>query len=210
LNDEYKFDVKRKRPEEIYSNVTAYYDKENISKYANSKSLMRIQEKMTIRALELLDLPEQKSLILDLGSGPGFVGMYLNEVGYKTVAVDIIPDFLRYYNIKELNPIIGDMCILPFKPETFDAVISVSALQWVFRDIDSIRNKLALRNLARSLYSVLKSQSKAIFQFYPKSDMMMDSIGKMFIENAPFTGGFMIDNPTSPKKRKIYLILNKI
>lgn len=209
MNDEYKFDIKRKRPEEIYSNVNAYYDKENIAKYANSKSLMRIQEKITIRTLELLDLPEQNSLILDLGCGPGFVGMYLSEVGYKTVALDIIPDFLRYYNIKELNPIIGDMSILPFKPETFDAIVSVSALQWIFRDINNIRNNIALRNLAKSVYLVLKSQSKAIFQFYPKNDIMMDLIGKIFVENAPFNGGFMIDNPNSPKKRKIYLILNK-
>ena len=210
MNDEYKFEIKSKRPEDIYSNVNVYYNKENISKYANSKSLMRIQEKMTIRTLELLNLPEQNSLILDLGSGVGFVGMYLNEVGYKTVAIDIISEFLRYYDIKELNPIIADMCILPFKPETFDAIVSVSALQWVYRDINSKRNKLALKNLAKSVFSVLKPQAKAIFQFYPKNDMMMDLIGKMFIEHTPFKGGFMIDNPNSPKKRKIYLILNKI
>ena len=210
MNDQYKFEIKRKRPEDIYSNVNVYYNKENISKYANSKSLMRIQEKMTIRALELLDLPEQNSLILDLGCGVGFVGMYLNEVGYKTVGIDIISEFLRYYEIKELNPIIADMCILPFKPETFDAIVSISALQWVYRDFNSKSNKLALKNLAKSVYSVLKPQSKAIFQFYPKNDMMMDLIGKMFIEHTSFRGGFMIDNPNSPKKRKIYLILNKI
>ena len=209
MNDEYKFEIKRKRPEDIYSNVNVYYNKENISKYANSKSLMRIQEKITIRTLELLNLPEHDSLILDLGSGPGFVGMYLTEVGYKTVAIDIISEFLRYYDIKELNPVIADMCILPFKHETFDAIISVSALQWVYRDFNSNSSNLALKNLAKSVYSILKPQSKSIFQFYPKNDMMMDLIGKMFIENTPFKGGFMIDNPNSPKKRKIYLILNK-
>lgn len=210
MNDEYKFEIKRKRPEDTYSNVNVYYNKENISKYANSKSLMRIQEKMTIRTLELLDLPEQNSLILDLGCGVGFVGMYLNEVGYKTVAIDIISEFLRYYDIKELNPIIADMCILPFKPETFDAIVSVSALQWVYRDFNSKSSNLALKNLAKSVFSILKPQSKAIFQFYPKNDMMMDLIGKMFIKHTLFKGGFMIDNPNSPKKRKIYLILNKI
>jgi len=210
VNDEYKFEIKRKRPEEMYSNVNLYYNKENIEKYANSKSLMRSQEKMTVRTLELLHLPEYDSLILDLGCGAGFVGMYLNEVGYKTVVIDIISEFLRYYDIKELNPIIADMCNLPFKPETFDAVVSVSALQWVYRDINNKSNKLALKNLAKSVYSILKPQSKAIFQFYPKNDMIMDLIGKSFIENTPFEGGFIIDNPNSPKKRKIYLILNKI
>jgi len=210
VNDDYKFEIKRVRPEDKYSTVKLYYDKENIEKYANSKSLMRIQEKITIRTLELLDLPVHNSLILDLGCGAGFVGMYLTEVGYKTIAIDIISEFLRYYDIKELNPILADMCTLPFKPETFDAIISVSALQWVYRDPNSKSNKLALKNLAKSVYSILKPQSKAIFQFYPKNDMMMDLIGKMFIEHTPFRGGFMIDNPNSPKKRKIYLILNKI
>ena len=210
MNDNYEFEIKRKRPEDTYSNVNAYYDKENISKYANSKSLMRTQEKITIRTLELLNLPEQNSYILDLGCGAGFVGMYLTEVGYKPVSIDIISEFLRFYDIKELNPVNADMCILPFRPETFDAIVSVSALQWVYRDPINKNNKLALKNLAKSVYSILKPQSKAIFQFYPKNDMIMDLIGKTFIDNAPFTGGFMIDNPNSPKKRKIYLILNKI
>jgi len=210
VNDDYKFEIKHVRPEDKYSNVKVYYDKENIEKYANSKSLMRIQEKITIRTLELLDLPVHDSLILDLGCGAGFVGMYLTEVGYKTIAIDIISEFLRYYDIKELNPILADMCTLPFRPETFDAIISISALQWVYRYPQNKNNKLALINLAKSVYSILKPDTKAIFQFYPKNDVLMNFIGKIFVDNTPFKGSFMIDNPNSPKKRKIYLILNKI
>jgi 18S rRNA (guanine1575-N7)-methyltransferase len=210
VNDNYKFEIKRKRPEDKYSDVIGYYDEENIEKYANSKSLMRIQENMTIRAIELLNLPVNDSLILDLGSGVGFAGMYLTEVGYKVIALDIISEFLRYYDIKELNPIIADMCLIPFKPKTFDAIVSISALQWIYRDIQNKNNSLALKNLAKSVYSILKPNTKAIFQFYPKSDMIMNFIGKIFVDNTPFKGGFMIDNPNSPKKRKIYLILNKV
>ena len=94
MNSEFKFEVKRKRPEEIYEKVSDYFKGEILSNYAKSKSLMRIQEKITARALELLELKDKNLLILDAGSGPGFTSIYLQEVGYQVVALDIISDFL--------------------------------------------------------------------------------------------------------------------
>ena len=209
LNDKLIFNVKKKRPEEIFENVRDYYNLENIKKYSRSKSMMRIQEKITIRALDLLELKSSKVRILDAGCGPGFTALYLKEFGYEIVALDIISEFLNYYNLKDVNPITADMCFLPFKPKIFDAIISISALQWIFRDINNERMKILLIALIKSFYKVLKSNSKAIFQFYPKSNAIMEKIGRLFVESTKFQGNFIIDNPNNPKKRKIFLLLEK-
>ncbi len=209
MNNDYNFSVKRKRPEEIYDRVQDYYKGENLFRYAKSKSMIKIQEKITVRALELLNLSNKNSLILDAGCGPGFTSIYLREIGHSVIALDIISEFLYFYDIKELNPIAADMCFPPFKSSSFDAIISISALQWIYRKLNNkvMHNKLV--SLAKSFNNILKKNSKAIFQFYPKAKTIMDEIGKIFIDNTNFSGKFVIDNPNNPKKRKIFLVLKK-
>jgi len=209
MNSDFNFEIKRKRPEEIYDKVSDYFRGEVLSDYAKSKSLMRIQEKITARALELLELKNKNLLILDAGSGPGFTSIYLQDFGYQVIALDIISNFLYFYDIKDLNPIIADMCFLPFKKNTFDAIISISALQWIYRDLNNeiMRNKLI--DLAKITEIVLKSGSKAIFQFYPKNNLIMEAVGNIFSENTDLNGHFIIDNPNNPKKRKIFIVLKK-
>jgi len=209
LNEKYYFNVKRKRPEEIYTKVSDYFRGEILNQYANSKSMMRIQENITIRALELLDLQKKDALILDAGCGPGFAAMFLKERGYRTVALDIISEFLNYYNIKNLNPIVADMCFPPFKLNTFDAILSISALQWIFRDLRDKQTYFLLNTLSKSFFQILKPDSRVIIQFYPKNNEIMEKIGRIIASNTDFEGNFIIDNPKSQKKRKIYLLLNK-
>jgi 18S rRNA (guanine1575-N7)-methyltransferase len=209
LNGKYDFNIKRKRPEEEYEKVSDYFKGDILRAYANSKNIMRIQEKITIRALELLDLKKKEGLILDAGCGAGFTAMYLNEFGFRSVALDIIVNFLRHYDISSLNPVNADMCFVPFKPNTFDAIISISALQWIFRDINNKNMHLLLKNLSKSFFHILKPNSRVIFQFYPKSKVIMESIGKIITDNTEFTGNFIIDNPNHHRKRKIFLLLDK-
>ncbi|MHA1291851.1 MAG: class I SAM-dependent methyltransferase [Promethearchaeota archaeon] len=208
MNNDYYFNIKRTRPEELYKCAKDYFNGDIISQYANSKSMMRIQEKITIRALELLNI-EKGTLILDAGCGPGFTSIYLKEIGYNVVALDIVSDFLYYYNIKELNPINSDMCLFPFKSNTFNGIISISALQWIFRDIKSNNDRNKLYNLVSRLHSILKPYSKAIFQFYPKNNIILKEIGKIFGEKDLFEGNFIIDNPNNPIKRRIFLLIKK-
>ncbi len=209
MNKEYSFNIKRKRPEDLYENVSDYFNAETLTNYAESKSIMRTQKKMTIRALELLELKNDRSLILDAGCGPGFAAVYLNELGYKTVALDIIYEFLKYYDIEYLNPILADMCYPPFKPNSFDSIISISALQWIIRDVKDEGERLILTNLFVSFYQILKPESKMIVQFYPKSTAIMDYIAEIVNNKTNFKGNFIIDNPNNPKKRKIFLLLKK-
>ncbi|MFX0070243.1 MAG: class I SAM-dependent methyltransferase [Candidatus Hermodarchaeota archaeon] len=208
-NNTYKFNVKTNRPEEIYEKASDYFKGDVLINYAKSKSLMRIQEKITARAIELLDLKEKDILILDAGSGPGFTSIYLKELGYHVVALDIIKQFLTFYNINELNPIAADMCAIPFKPNSFNAIISISALQWIFRDLHDDFMYTNLLKLVRSIEMVLKPKASAIFQFYPKNNVIMEEIGKIFYDNSHLRGNFIIDNPENVKKRKIFLKLSK-
>ena len=209
LSDDYFFNVKRKRPEELYKSALEYFRDETLSNYAKSKSIMRTQRKITLRALEILELKKKHCLILDAGCGPGFVAIYLNELGHKTIALDIVLNFLKYYNIRDLNPILSDMCCIPFQPNSFDAIVSISALQWIYKDLNAKKMRMNLISLFKSFYAILKPKSKAVFQFYPKSKVILDSVGKIIAENTNFNGNFIIDNPDSPKKRKIYLFLKK-
>ena len=209
MKDDYYFNVKRKRPEEIYERVYDYFKSETLIAYASSKNMMRIQEKITSRALELLDLKKLNPLILDAGCGPGFASFYLMKSGYRVVSLDLISEFLHFYDLSDLNPLATDMCFPPFKSNCFDAIISISALQWVFREI---KNKLMRKNFTKLIISfenILKPDSKMIFQFYPKSKIIMDEIGKIISNNTSLTGNFIIDNPKNPRKRKIYLLLEK-
>ncbi|MFX0082167.1 MAG: class I SAM-dependent methyltransferase [Candidatus Hodarchaeota archaeon] len=209
MNTEYSFNVKRKRPEEEYENVSDYFRGDVLTQYATSKSMMKIQEKITIRALELLNIKKKDSLILDAGCGPGFAATYLKEIGYRIVALDIISEFLYFYEISDLNPINADMCFLPFKPNTFDAIISISALQWVYRDLNDRVMYSMLKNLSTSFYKILKPDGRIVIQFYPKNKELMDKTGKIIVNHTDFIGNFIIDNPNRQKKRKVFLLLDK-
>ena len=209
MNDKLTFNIKRKRPEEAFKHVWDYYDIENIKIYAQSKSMMRTQERITRRALELLEIKSSKLRILDAGCGPGFASTYLKALGFEVVALDIILEFLKFYDLQDLNPIRADMCFLPFRPQRFDAIVSISALQWIFREINDQRTESLVKALSKSFFKVLRPNSKAIFQFYPKNNEIMERIGRIFIEHTQFEGNFIIDNPNNPKRRKIFLLLNK-
>jgi len=101
------------------------------------------------------------------------------------------------------------MCYPPFKANSFDAIISISALQWIYRGLNNKEMHFLLINLAKSFYNILKKNSKAVFQFYPKNNTIMEKIGDIIIKSTPFEGKFIIDNPYNPKKRKIFLVIKK-
>ena len=59
---------------------------------------------------------------------------------------------------------------LPFRPGTFDGVISISALQWLcYSDSSNQDPKLRLNRFFSSLYMILKKDARAVLQFYPES-----------------------------------------
>ena len=182
MNDKFRFYVKKERPEEEYESVKDYFDKDRIEQYAKSKNIMRIQKRITLRALELLDLKQGNQIILDAGCGPGFSSFLLKDLGHTIVALDLLKEFISFYDLKEENPIVADLCFLPFKPNTFTAIISISAIQWIIRDINKTDTRKYAIALIQSFYSCLMPQGRVIIQFYPKSDKFLEYIGAIITD----------------------------
>ena len=96
---------------------------------------------------------------------------------------------------------------LPFRPASFDACISVSALQWLCYSNSAHQNpKRRLTRFFSSLYTVLKRGGRAVLQFYPETAEQAVLISETATK-VGFTGGVVVDYPNSAKAKKHYLVL---
>jgi 18S rRNA (guanine1575-N7)-methyltransferase len=97
---------------------------------------------------------------------------------------------------------------LPFRPATFDACVSISALQWLcYSNSNAQIPKRRLIRFFSSLYSVLKKNGRAVLQFYPETADQAVLITEC-ATSVGFGGGVVVDYPNSAKAKKHYLVLN--
>jgi len=97
---------------------------------------------------------------------------------------------------------------LPFRPGTFDACISISALQWLCYSNSATQSpKRRLMRFFSSLYSVLKKSARAVLQFYPETAEQAVLISECATA-VGFGGGIVVDYPNSAKAKKHYLVLS--
>ncbi len=97
---------------------------------------------------------------------------------------------------------------LPFRPATFDACISISALQWLCYSNSAAQvPKRRLVRFFSSLYSVLKKSARAVLQFYPETAEQAVLISECATA-VGFGGGIVVDYPNSAKAKKHYLVLS--
>lgn len=97
---------------------------------------------------------------------------------------------------------------LPFRPATFDACISISALQWLC--YSNAKGQVPKRRLLRffsSLYTVLRRGGRAVLQFYPETAEQAILISECAAK-VGFAGGIVVDYPNSTKAKKHYLVLS--
>jgi 18S rRNA (guanine1575-N7)-methyltransferase len=97
---------------------------------------------------------------------------------------------------------------LPFRPATFDACISISALQWLC--YSNAKDQIPKRRLTRffsSLYSVLRRGGRAVLQFYPETAEQAVLVSECAAK-VGFAGGIVVDYPNSAKAKKHYLVLS--
>lgn len=206
-----------KRPEHI-APPEIFYDYDEANKYTQNTRIMAIQETMTNRAIELLEFKEDEGskLILDLGCGSGLSSQCIEEWGHKWVGVDISEAMLnvakerkREEELEDLQVIQSDLGDgLPFKPGSFDAAISISALQWLCNADKSHHSPgKRLYKLFSSLYTCLTREGRAVFQFYPENPQQLELINQQALR-AGFVGGVVVDNPDSTKTKKFFLVLS--
>lgn len=186
----------------------------------------------------LLLPPDETSLVLDIGCGSGLSGQVLEEQGHVWVGCDVSGDMLQVahermeesYKVKDDDdsgmsdnsdeddndelPSTGDLMHhdmgtgLPFRPATFDACVSISALQWLcYSNSTSQIPKRRLVRFFSSLYSILKKSARAVLQFYPETAEQAVLISECATA-VGFGGGIVVDYPNSAKAKKHYLVLS--
>lgn len=152
------------RPEHI-APPEIFYNDDEAKKYAMSSRMIDVQSSMSERAVELLGLNDtEANLVLDIGCGSGLSGEVLSESGHIWIGTDISPSMLGVAKVREVD---GDLALsdmgqgLFFRPGTFDAAISISALQWLC-NADKKHHVPYKRMVAffQSLYNCLKRGAK--------------------------------------------------
>ncbi|KAL8680197.1 MAG: hypothetical protein Q9186_003609 [Xanthomendoza sp. 1 TL-2023] len=201
------------RPEEILPPDLFYNDRES-RKYTTSSRIQNVQSDMTHRALELLQL-DGPSLIMDIGCGSGLSGDILSSISpadggpHIWVGMDISASML---DIALQRDVEGDLLLsdigqgIPFRAGTFDAAVSISAIQWLCNaESSEVSPQGRLSRFFNGLYASLRRGGQAVCQFYPKNDAQRSMISKSAIK-AGFGAGVLEDDPGT-KHSKLYLVL---
>ncbi|POS86845.1 S-adenosyl-L-methionine-dependent methyltransferase [Erysiphe pulchra] len=187
-----------------------YYNDSEARKYTTSSRIQSIQASMTHRALELLNL-DRPSLILDVGCGSGLSGEILSSIAepHMWVGMDISPSMLEIALQRDVE---GDLMLMdigqgvPFRAGSFDAAISISAIQWLCNaESSEVSSTGRLSRFFNGLYASLRRGGKAVCQFYPKNDDQRNMISSAAIK-AGFGAGILEDDPET-KNKKLYLVL---
>jgi 18S rRNA (guanine1575-N7)-methyltransferase len=187
-----------------------FYDDAESSKYAQNSRIIRIQEELSRRSIDLLNLPEGKSaFLLDIGCGSGLSVEAIEMAGHTCIGCDISPSMVKIASERGADDLaLHDMGTeLPFRPGVFDGCISISAIQWLC--YSNKKGEVPWKRLKCffcSLYGVLKRGSRAVLQLYPETPEQMEMISTSAMQ-AGFSGGLIVDYPNSTKAKKFYLCL---
>ncbi|KAL9127009.1 MAG: hypothetical protein Q9217_004044 [Psora testacea] len=201
------------RPEDTLPPDLFYNDAES-RKYTTSSRILSIQAEMTHRALSLLCLTSP-SLILDVGCGSGLSGSILSSVApseggpHIWVGMDISASML---DIALQRDVEGDLLLsdigqgVPFRAGTFDAAISISAVQWLCNaESSDMSPQGRLARFFGGLYASLRRGGRAVCQFYPKNELQKSMVSAAAIK-AGFGAGLLEDD-AGTKNTKVYLVL---
>ncbi|KAJ3322651.1 Williams Beuren syndrome chromosome region 22 protein [Boothiomyces sp. JEL0866] len=191
-------------PEIFYNDVEA-------KKYTQNSRIISIQNEMSYRAIELLNLPDDKiCYILDIGCGSGLSGDCLSDEQHVWVGMDISKSML---DVAVENESDGDLFLqdigqgMGFRPGTFDGCISISVIQWLCNaDKQSHEPKKRLNRFFTTLFTAMTKGARCIFQFYPENPSQVEMIVSSAMK-AGFSGGLVVDYPNSTKAKKYFLCL---
>ncbi len=182
------------------------YDEDGAKRYDRSGGMRRAQYDITRRAVELLGLVGRKK-VLDIGCGTGFsMEILRDEVGFDVEGVDIAPAMVAIAREKGFVARVANMNALPYEDGTFDAVVSISTLQWVEGCTPDEMYNGYLR-CASEMYRVLSGGGKGVVQFYPQAEGELELAVRGFRKSG-FSTRLVVDRGASHQKadRKFILV----
>ncbi|MCK4883836.1 MAG: class I SAM-dependent methyltransferase, partial [Candidatus Diapherotrites archaeon] len=152
--------VKIERPEELCETSHDYYSVQEVEKHNQSAHMKRTQRKLVSRIVELMQVTPPAKM-LDIGCAVGFSTELLQEVGFDATGFDVNEHMLEKAKERGIETVLGDMRDVKdfFKKETFDFVVSVSALQW-------ITNQNDVKKVVTGIHTILKKGGWIGIQFY--------------------------------------------
>ncbi|OAA53936.1 bud site selection protein [Niveomyces insectorum RCEF 264] len=141
---------------------------------------------------------DSNSVVEEGGGGP-----------HVWVGMDVSPSMLDVALQRDVE---GDLLLadmgqgVPFRAGTFDAAISISAIQWLCNAESSDTSPQGrLTRFFNGLYAALRRGGRAVCQFYPKNDTQRSMITQAAVR-AGFGAGILEDDPGT-KNMKVYLVL---
>ncbi len=172
-----------------------YYTKKYSEKYNQSGGFRRIQKRITLDALRIINFSE--GLILDLGCGTGFSTTEVKKQGHDVVGMDKSFEMISFAKQKSLKKlVVGGFTKLPFKKNVFTGIISISSIQWLKPE--------QYPDLIKELRRVLKPGGKIIIQYYPENKIEK-KILKQEAEKKSFRT--IIQKTGSGRKTKDFFVL---
>lgn len=173
------------------------------SEYAVSASLQRTQGELTRHALHLLAM-RPPALVLDCGCGTGFSSATIQQAGFACVGVDLSMPMLQQRSCSA-DVVAADMASLPFRQCSsiglFDAVVSVSALQW-------LRTATALGRFFEGLVAVLTPGGRGVLQWYPE-DPAHGARAEAAARGVGLAARLVCSFPHKDKQRKFFLCVQR-
>lgn len=194
----------RSRPEDTHDSAGFYGSGEGDG-HRERNAIRNIQGKITLRALELLAVSPPAKL-LDAGCGSGFSSLVAQAAGFDVAGFDLDRKMVAAARKGNVDAKVGNLTNVPFDDNSFDAAISISALQWLGAGGSPKDAFGEYFKAAKEFSRVLKPAGRAVIQFYPKDEDEAFCAGRAF-RKAGFAVRLQIDSADNPKKRKTYLVL---
>lgn len=178
-----------------------YYNEKEAAKYSQSTRIIHAQQAMTERCLELSG--KETGFALDVGCGTGISGGVLEENGFVWVGVDVSYHMLKLCRGGCVHADVGEG--IPFRPGTFDLIVSVSCVQWLFYSYRSSHVPLRrIRRFFSGLFVVLREDGVCVIQFY--CNKKQTEILKREAVHAGFDGNLVVDSPNT-RNEKQFLVM---
>ncbi|MHA1410820.1 MAG: class I SAM-dependent methyltransferase [Candidatus Odinarchaeia archaeon] len=191
-------------PDKIGVRPQDFFDEEKARSYEQSSAIQKSQIEISARVAELLELTDKK-IILDIGCGTGITSKYFLDKGHIVVGVDVSCPMMGFAVRKSVDGVIADFREMPFRDESFEVVLSISTLQWVWGSSrEEVIDQYA--KVIKEIRRVSKPNAVIGIQFYPQTEREFNIVSEIFKKNG-FSGFIVIDKKPKSKKKRKYLIL---